>query len=72
MDFILMQQMMTIEIDIGLGHIKNSIKFLNCDLNEDVDEEEDEDDQYDIDLLNKKKKASFERKQLDLDFDDLH
>ena len=65
-DFIIMQQMMTIEMDIGLGQLKNSIKYLNVDINEDAEQEEDEDDEFDIDALIKKKKKSFDRKQLDL------
>ena len=66
-----MQQMMTIEIDIGLGQLKNAIKYLYMDINEDVEaNEEDEDDEFDVDALIKKKEKSFARKQLDLAYED--
>jgi len=72
-----MQQMLTLEIDITLGQVKNSMRYLNCDLNQEV--ERDEDAQGDSNMADDsmqsnnqkkvKKKRSFQRKQLDLAFE---
>lgn len=43
--------------------MKNAIKYLYMDINEDVEaNEEDEDDEFDVDALIKKKEKSFARK----------